>query len=168
MRYARNQSKPAPTDGSCYYDSAIGFSDGLTAGSSEDVSIEPEFAQFMKAEAAIITVAQSADRTLNGRVLIKSIRVNACDLESYNETDGVASGGRVAPDEFQAGDGDSCLGTPVCWGWFGKAALDNDLVARITNVSPVETDTYITVSGRQASALPAGMSVGRRCANPAG
>ena len=162
-RMRRNQAAPAPTDGSCYYDTAVGFLDGTAAAASATMEIEPEFSQFMKAEAAVVTVTIATDRTLNGRALIKSVRVNACDLESFNEADGVAAGGRVAPDEFQSGDGECCLGKPVCWGWFGKAALNQELEIRFTNVSNDATDIYASVAGRQSDSLAAGQSIGRRC-----
>lgn len=168
MRYARrNQSDarmPRPTGESCFYDTAIGFSDGLASGSSEEVDVEPQFTQYHFAEAAVITPVQAADPTNNGRVVIKSVKTNACDLESFSVAAANTTGGRVAPDEFQSGDGQCYLGKPVCWGWFGKVSMGVQLQLLLLNISTFATDTYISVAGKGASTLPAGASTGRRCA----
>jgi hypothetical protein len=168
MRARRNQSTAPATKAeaacpSCFYDEVFATAQALAAGGSTTVSLEIEFAQYMCPQFADVVVMSAANSQINERAVLTDLRVGACSQFGSDGTAATTSAGLIVPDQLSASS-ECCLGTPVCWGAFGKTALNQALLFFFTSLSAATVeDIYITVRGQAMDKVPLGWKIGKRC-----
>lgn len=169
MRMRRNQSSAAPTNQreascpSCFYDEVFGTAQALAAGGSTTVNVEIEWDRYMCSQFADVVVMSAADSQINERAILTDVEIQGCSQLGQDSAAAVASPGIVLPDQLSA-SAECCLGTPVCWGAFGKTGLNEQIVFSLTSLSAATvTDTYFLIRGQAMSSLPQGWRLGKRC-----
>lgn len=163
MKMRRNQETGSQAAcPSCYYDEVFGTAQNTAAGASVTTSVEIEFDQFMCPQYVDTVVMSNANSQINDRHLITDVRIQSCSQLGSDSAAAATSAGIVIPDMLGASS-DCCLGTPVCWGAFGKTALTQDVRISHTSLSTIATDTYFLIRGQAMSTLPLGWKLGKRC-----
>lgn len=166
MKMRRNQPSglgDASSCPSCMYDEIFATAQALAAGASTTTPLGPQYSRYFCPQFIDTVVMSAADSNINGRAVVTDVTIQSCSQFDASGTASAASAGVVIPDGWSS-SAECCLGTPICWGAFGQAGVNENAVISETNLDPAAAlDIYFVVRGRARNELNGSWRLGNRC-----